>query len=756
MSLRLFPAVLLACVLPGGISRNTSEAQSPTAQVPAGVKSLPRGTAAKSAPLDSRLTFQSFAPWSPRTNLDADTVMVYGIDDTTASRIRSWREHGYHVAVMTGVAWGPYAKYLTGEFDGKEHWNQTQQDRNGNLILHGSREAPYISPTLSYGQFLANGVEAALDAGAEAIYLEEPEFWARAGWSDSFKASWQEFYHEPWQAPDSSVDAQYRASKLKYYLYRSALTQVFDAVRAWGRRHGRVIPCYVATHSLLNYAQWSIVSPESSLLAVGADGYIAQVWTGTSRVPNVYDGVRRERTFETAFLEYGALQNIARSSGKRIWYLNDPIEDDPAHSWMDYRKNWESTLTASLLQPVVSRYEIMPWPDRVFGSNGRYPETEPSAAALHPEKIPIPHAYETELQTVFHALGEMQQPAAETHWESAGTQGIGVLVSDTIMFQRAAPDRSDADLGQFYGLALPLLMHGMPIEPVQIESTYGQSSPGFLSRYKVLLLTFEGQKPPSPAFHAVLAAWVHSGGALIVVDDDRDPYNRAREWWNTGSLHYSTPREHLFAKFGLSPSAVGLHGFGRGYVFYEPLNPAALTHSPSGAETVLELVKTAAGAVHMPINETKALVLRRGPYVVAAGLDPEPGEEPQPAASAVTVHGDLIDLFDAGLKESAEVAVEPGTRALLLDVNYFKSSMPRILAAAAKIRDEHASAHSLSFTAEGVDQTQAVVRVLAPGAPRSVMLDGKPLDATQLTFTGRTLLLRFTNTATPHQIDIRF
>ena len=30
-------------------------------------------------------------------------------------------------------------------------------------------------------------------------------------------------------------------------------------------------------------AQWRIVSPESSLMNVGADGYIAQVWTGTAR-----------------------------------------------------------------------------------------------------------------------------------------------------------------------------------------------------------------------------------------------------------------------------------------------------------------------------------------------------------------------------------------------------------------------------------------------------------------------------------------
>ncbi len=319
---------------------------------------IPSGVAQSAPGKDGdqgRLIFQTNQPWSPRTNINADTVMVYGIDDTVAQRIDSWRRHGYHVTVMTGVAWGRYAPYLRGDFDGKPHWNETQQEKSGKLILHSGREVPYIAPSISYGLYLSQGVKAALEAGAEAVYLKEPEFWARAGWSDSFQREWQDFYHQPWQAPDSSPDTQYRASKLKYFLYRRALAQVFDAVRAYGTAHHRSIPCYVATHSLINYAQWRIVSPESSLLDVGADGYIAQVWTGTARTPNVYDGVKSERTFQTAFLEYGALQNIARSSGKRIWYLNDPIEDNPNHSWIDYRKNWESTLVASLLQPAVAR-----------------------------------------------------------------------------------------------------------------------------------------------------------------------------------------------------------------------------------------------------------------------------------------------------------------------------------------------------------------------------------------------------------------
>ncbi|WP_446742732.1 hypothetical protein [Silvibacterium acidisoli] len=702
-------------------------------------------TPATPQPKDARI-FQTGSPWTPRININADMVLVYGINNNVGDRIRSWREHGYRTAVMTGVAWGEYGPYLRGDFDGKEHWDETQQEKSGKLILHSGREVPYVAPSIAYGKYLAKGVEAALDAGAEAIYLEEPEFWARAGWSESFKREWQDFYHEPWQAPDSSPDAQYRASKLKYFLYRRALAQVFQSVQEYGKTHHRTIPCYVATHSLLNYAQWEIVSPESSLLDVGADGYIAQVWTGTSRTPNSFNGDTRERTFETAFLEYGALQNIARSSGKPIWYLNDPIEDNPNHSWTDYRTNWESTLTASLLQPVVYRYELLPWPERIFGPRGKHLLTDTST-----EKVPIPQTYATELQTVFHALGEMKQPASSVHWEAAGTESIGVLASDTLMFQRAQPEPSDEGLGQFYGLAMPLLMRGMPVEPVQIESAYkNDAATGSLNRYKILLLTYDGQKPPSPAFHAALAAWVKAGGALVVVDDDSDPYNHAKDWWNSNGNHYATPREDLFAKLGLAAEATGMNHIGKGFVIYDHQSPSKLSHSSDDGELVNQLVQTAADAIHLELKDSRALVLRRGPYVVAAGL------EDKNNTTQATVRGDLINLFDANLAESHSIDVHTGERYFLLDVNAIHDKAPRVIAASGNVTNEHFAARKLTFSVDGIDQTDGVVRILSAKAPRSVSLDGKPLAAGQYQQSGRTVLVHFPLTAAAQKLEVEF
>lgn len=686
---------------------------------------------------EERLSFQTSGPWSPRTNLNADVAMVYGIGPRMPANIETWRQHGYTIHVMTGVAWGEYQDYLYGRFDGQNHWDQAQMEASGKQILHG-RDVPYISPGESYGRFLTLGVKRALDAGAEAIHLEEPEFWARSGWEENFKREWKAYYHEDWQPPNSSPDAQYRASKLKYFLYRRALSQIFDFAKQYGKEHNRTIRCYVPTHSLINYAHWRIVSPESSLIDVGADGYIAQVWTGTARTPNVYEGRQKERTFEAAFLEYGAMQNLVRASGRRVWYLNDPIEDNPNHDWEDYRTNWESTLTASLLQPEVWHYEIMPWPDRIF--NGRHPlRSNPG------ERVGIPKPYETELQTVITALGDMKQ--SNVRWENAGTTGTGVLVSDTMMFQRADPNPSDPNLGSFYGLAMPLLKRGLPVEPVQIESA---TAPGFLNRYKLLLLTYEGQKPPKPEFHDALAKWVRDGGALVVIDDDRDPYNAAREWWNSPPNAFKTPRQHLFEALGLPRDASGLHKVGRGIVLRELLSPAALTYKEDGAEMVRKAVRQAAAAVKLPWKEKDSLVLRRGPYVIAAGLD-----ESVAGSKPYVLRGRYINLFDPELAVLTDIAIAPASRMLLLDLNSVKPGDFRVIAAACRVRDEKSYGKELTFRADGIGETNGIVGVASPAAPAQVLVAGKPLESSKYDFSAGLLRLHFANSVDPVTIEVR-
>ena len=711
---------------------------------------------------DDRLTFQTHRPWMPRININAGTAMAYGIEPSLPDRMKTWQEHGYRVEVMTGVAWGQYQDYLNGQFDGKQHWDIAQTERSGKKILHGGNaDIPYISPDENYGRYLSVGIKRALDAGAKAIYLEEPEFWARGGYSEGFKREWQAYYHEPWQDPETSVDSQYRASKLKYFLYRRALSQVFDFVKEYGRSHGRTIPCYVPTHSVLNYAHWRIVSPESSLIDVGADGYIAQVWTGTARTPNVYEGRQEERTFETAFLEYGSMQNLVRASGRRVWYLNDPIEDNPNHDWNDYRRNWESTLIASLLQPEVWNFEVMPWPERIF--NGKYPASKVITEKPKRDDVPvgtglngfgradvprvgIPQNYETELQAVITTLGAMKQPPESVHWRNSGTGSIGVLVSDTMMFQRSGSFASDANLGSFYGLTLPLLSRGLPIEPVQIERV---TAADVLKPYRLLFLTYEGQKPPSPQLHKILADWTKAGNALVVVDDDHDPFLAVREWWSNAPQHYKTPREHLFEELGLKGAAAGSHRVGKGIVVFSADSPAALSYRPEGGESIRQLANEAARAINLPWKESSALVLQRGPYIVAAGLSES--NLPSPVLT-----GHFIELFKPGLSETTSVTVSPGKRSLLVDLDALPNDRPRIAAAACRVRNEKWTGHTLTFEADGIANTPAIVRVKSARPPTHIRVGNTELPAQRATVTDQTFSFSFANTPDLSVITLAF
>ncbi len=684
-----------------------------------------------------RTSFQTSKPWSPLGNLRADVAMVYGIGNGLAERVTSWRERGYRVHLMTGVSWGDYQDYLYGSYDGVNHEDNAQTDRNGKKIGHGG-DVWYMCPAENYGEYLCTGVQRALDAGVEAVHLEEPEFWARAGYSEGFKREWLSFYHEPWQAPHESVDGQWRASKLKYFLYRRALQQVFSYVKAFNARTGKSVRCYVPTHSLINYAHWCIVSPESSLARLdGCDGYIAQIWTGTARTPNHFRGVRKERTFETAFLEYGAMQNLVRATGRAVWYLNDPIEDNPRHDWADYRGNWESTLVASLLQPEVWQYEVAPWPERIFG--GKYPRTGDGKA--------IPPEYASELQVVMQALTDMKQ--ADVQWD-CGTQKIGVLVSDSLMFQREQPVPSDPNMAHFYGLALPLVKRGVPVTPVQLENV---TLPGFLDAQRVLLLSYQGQKPLSADVHPAVAEWVRKGGVLVLVDDDKDPYNRVREWWNEDGKNDRTPRQHLFETLGAKDEAFAKDGtvaVGQGGVVWLRENPAQFALGAEADARLAGVVKMAAGKAGVAWRETNYLGLRRGPYVIGAGLDESvPGE-------ARVLKGRFVNLFDPELKVQRSVALTAGARVFLLNLDAVKSAGPRLLASACKALPVKRDEGSAAWTVEGVGDTPAIVLMATAKAPRSIQLELQPLDSFTYDAAEGLLYIRFPNEARPRNLSVEF
>ena len=452
-------------------------------------------------------TTQSGDPLNPTFDLQTDTVFVYSPD---AAIISGWKSRGYGVWTMGGSREGKEYAAL--------HPDAVQRDSADKpLLIDGGA---YLNPTPEHSAVEAQRYAQAIMNGSTGICPEEPEYFARAGYEQAFRKEWQQKFGTPWQAPESSVDARAQAGQLMASLeadHITALLQPFSA-RFDVRR-------MVALHSPINYAQWGIVCPQYRITSSPlVQEVIGQVWTGTARTPVRYSGIRSDRTFSTAFLEYSSLAQLLRGTGKRLWFLADPLEDDPTRSQSDYKSHYEETLVASLFFPEVDSYEVMPWPTRVYGH--------------------IPPEYATEINTAVAALQDMHNHPVRGG-NVASDANIGVFCSDSMQLQRAAPAVSDFD--GFFGLTLPLLQRGVPVQAVSLDRA---GDPGYLAPFKTLLLSYDYQKPPDARTQTALADWVRRGGSLLFFGGS-DPYNAVKaSWWRQANR--AAPQDDLWADLGVS------------------------------------------------------------------------------------------------------------------------------------------------------------------------------------------------------------
>ncbi|RXF70223.1 hypothetical protein [Arcticibacter tournemirensis] len=701
-----------------------------------------------------KTAFQTSQQWKPVTDIRADVAIVYGVGGnpsdkvkrkTFEERVQSWRDKGYTAHFMTGIAWGEYQDYFTGKWDGKWHLDEGQVQVNGDTIWHG-RMVPYIVPTGNFLKYMKEKhVKRVINAGVDAIYMEEPEFWARAGYSEAFKREWKNYYGFEWRPQHESPENTYLANKLKYQLYYNALKEVFKYAKEYGKSRGMNVRCYVPTHSLVNYSQWMIVSPEASLASLDCvDGYIAQVWTGTSREPNYFNGSAKERVFETAFLEYGSMESMTAPTGRKMFFLTDPIEDR-ARDWVDYKKNYEATFTAQLLYPKIADYEVMPWPDRIY--EGLYRTSRNSDVRER-----IPRHYSTQMQVMINTLNDM--PVSDN--KVTGAEGISVLMANSLMFQRFPVHASydDPQLSNFYGQALPFLKRGVPVKTVHLENVGYKES---LKATKVLLMTYSNMKPLSPETHNFIAAWVKDGGVLVYSGRDNDPYQTVQEWWNTGDHKYATPSDHLFAKMNMSASPKeGEYSFGKGTVYVLRSDPKEYVLKVGGDEKLIGVVKrmyeqkAKAGALTFKNN----FYLKRGNYDLVSVLNESVSDKPYILKDIV------IDLFDPDLPVLSEKIIKPGQQAFLYNVSRIKNkNKAQVLASASRVDNEVLENKAYSFICKSPAKTTNSMRVLLPSAPKTTILtdhSGMQVADVKMSWDpiSHTSYLSFENS--PEGINVRF
>ena len=697
--------------------------------------------------------YQASGDFRPSVDLQCDFVMVYGIDDTMPDRIRQYREKGYVIHLMTGIAWGEYQDYLDGKWDGRKHWDEGQVERSGKDVIHNPT-VPYMVPTVSFSEYLTERMKIAVDKGVEAIHVEEPEFWDRSGYSEAFKREYEIYYKEPWRPQHEDLDVQYKSARLKAYLYSRAIDRVSAALKEYAKVvYNRDLRFYVPTHSLLNYTQWKIMSPEAALINIPTvDGYIAQIWTGTSREANVYEGVYKERTFETAYLEYGVMQELVKGTGRRMWFLNDPIEDLPSYTWENYEYNYRKTAAASLLHPHIWHYEICPWPHRVF--DGRYPRFQPNIAKKDEtsyetdQSRPIPGSYSTLLSGMFQLFGDMEQK--EFCFEGAG-DSVGICMSDSGLFQRTFPDgivngrklgdrfamakhkntgnpvdeeaaealmkeiREDESLlldfiqsdafPQFYGMSLPLLKYGLPVRPVQLDNV--RRFAGYLDTLKVLILSYEYIKPEAPDINTAVLSWVMNGGTLLYIGDGSDPFHRIDSWWRKSG--YENPARHLFRLAGMEEKPEdGVYPAGNGKIVVWNMVPAKICLSRELAQEYRYKVKDALESLGLSWEFRNDLTLHRGPYIISAVMDESVTDEKK------VWEGLFADLGENAYPVITHKEIGPDETALLFDFDTIREETFRVIGTSARVLDAQTDDGGFQLKLKTADKIRAYTRVRLP------------------------------------------
>ena len=432
------------------------------------------------------------------------------------------------------------------------------------------------------------------------------------------------------------------------------------------------------------------------------------------------------------------MESMTAPTGRKMFFLTDPIEDR-AKDWDDYKRNYQATFTAQLLYPGVANYEVMPWPERIY--EGLYKVGNGSD-----EKTRIPRFYSAQMQVMINALNKM--PVVKN--ELNGDKGIGILMANSLMFQRFPTHEGydDPQLANFYGLALPLVKRGIPVKTVHIENL---GVPATLADTKVLVMTYSNMKPLDPAAHTHITDWVKKGGKLLFVGSDKDPFQNIKEWWSTGGNNYSAPSQHLFEQLGIDRNAgEGTYHVGKGTVCVMRNDPKEHILKADNDTDFLNAVARLYPKGELTLKNN--FILERAPYIVAAVMDESVDEKP------LTFTGCYIDLFDPTLPVKREVTINPGNQVLMVDMAKVKDrKRPQVLAASFRESDERKTSQSYSFVAKSPIETDGVGRVLLPKKPQSVLIDDvETIDDNLWDDASNTYLVSFENSPAGRPITVLF
>jgi len=676
----------------------------------------------------AKTVFQTNTAYDPRIALAVDGVIVHRHGEKLEplrKTIGSWKSHGYVVGRMFFADSDATNEYWTGKWDGQPHEDEVERDEKGEIVkCSGVR--PYMLPTDGWIRYLEEMTLTSLAAGADAILPEEPLAHVHTGYEEAFKRIWRERYGQDWQPENASLEARFLTAQLKNELYMKLEQRLANATEQWSRQHRRDIPFVLPIHSMYSNVAGSLVAPLGTSLDVkNVDGYIGQIWTGPVRWAMHHYGSKDKSFFSSAYVLYDYFVQLVAGSGKKLWLLSDPVEDDPNHKWSEFQEWYEHCVVAKLLFDQVDAYEVMPWPDRIF-----LPGHKTGGGT------PAPEDYRISLLSTVQVL---QDVPAEGEWREPTTEGIGIAVSDTIMWEKEDWPPLDA----LYGLFLPLVNQGVPVKACVIERAI---DPKYLDEFKVIVLSYVAFKPLDDRFHKAITEWTKRGGVLVLLGEP-DDLGGAKLWWNKAG--HPSPLHHLADQLNIDLESDKDNKIGQGTVLRRTISPRAFADPVKAKEIYLPLTTDAVTKVPHPLRSRGwgmngylqtpgAFCVQRGPFVIGHAMN-----EP------IELQGKFINVFDAELPVVENPTIQPGQSHLYRDVtDLLEDSKPSILHTTHRLMDQKQVRNAMRAVVRGPAETPAVMRIhcgnrkLKDVRARDNQGNELPIDVKQ---DNQTLRLRFPN-----------
>lgn len=663
----------------------------------------------------SKTFFQTNTAYDPRLAIAVDAVVVHRHGDGLESlkqSIGSWQERGFVVGRMFFSDSDATNVYWKGKWDGTPHEDEVERDAAGNVVqCSGIR--PYMLPTDGWTRHLEEMTRISVQAGADAVLPEEPLAHSFTGYEGAFKPLFERRFGIPWQPESASPEAHFLTCQLKTELYLELEQRLARVTKAEAARIGKPIDFLLPVHPLYSNRASRLVAPMGAALGMKElDGYVGQVWTGPVNWALANYSSPDKSFFTSAYALYDYFAALTDGTDKKMWMLADPVEDDPNHKWSEFELWYRHCLAAKLMFPRVENYEVMPWPDRIF-----LPGYQTGGGT------PAPEPYRVSLLSAIQVLQDI--PALPP--KAAPESRIGVAVGDSALWM---PSQSPV-LDGLYGLILPLLHHG--IQPT-VSICERWTEPGYLDRFKLIVLSYENFVPTSPEYNLALLKWIRSGGTLLVVGG-ADELKGNPFWWT--QLKCVSALDHLLAQAKTARTGDFDAELGKGRLIRRTVSPRQFARD---AADYLALINQTATQAHLPIPSAQpGFSIARGQFRIVHAL-----REPMDVA------GPVVDIFDPELPVLDGVKLAPGHSGIYRDVSAaIKANAPAVLHCTHRLMDQHHDRTTSRLTLRGPAGTPAVVRLFTAGRQAASLIvrskTGEVPAQVKLDEPTRSLQIRFEN-----------